>query len=203
MHRAALLLTLLFPVIASAQPMRDHDPPAMMRNHYPPGVMPGQGPAGMMHDHHPGAGQPARSGQAAFGAIQEIVQLLEADPATDWRKVNIDALRQHLVDMDNVTLHAEVKNEPIDGGMRFVVSGTGPIRDSIQRMVIAHARIMNGAGGWTFAADSTDSGAVLNVTVPAADMDKLRGLGFFGVLTRGMHHQAHHLMIARGMDPHQ
>ena len=28
-------------------------------------------------------------------------------------------------------------------------------------------------------------------------------LGFFGVLTLGMHHQMHHLMLARGMNPHQ
>jgi hypothetical protein len=31
---------------------------------------------------------------------------------------------------------------------------------------------------------------------------KLRGLGLFGVLTVGMHHQEHHLMIARGDSPH-
>src|SRR5437764_5713379 len=35
-------------------------------------------------------------GQAAFGAIQEVVELLEADPTTDWAKVNIAALREHL-----------------------------------------------------------------------------------------------------------
>ena len=33
------------------------------------------------------------------------------------------------------------------------------------------------------------------------DADKLRRLGFFGVLTLGMHHHAHHLMIARGENP--
>ena len=43
-------------------------------------------------------------GQSAFAAIQEIVDILEADPKTDWSKVNIDALREHLVDMSNVTL---------------------------------------------------------------------------------------------------
>ena len=43
-------------------------------------------------------------GQGAFAAIQEIVEILAADPKTDWSKVNIDALRQHLIDMNNVTL---------------------------------------------------------------------------------------------------
>jgi hypothetical protein len=31
----------------------------------------------------------------------------------------------------------------------------------------------------------------------------LRGLGFFGVLTLGMHHQVRHLMIARGENAHE
>jgi hypothetical protein len=31
----------------------------------------------------------------------------------------------------------------------------------------------------------------------------LRGLGFFGVLTLGMHHQVRHLMIARGKNAHE
>jgi hypothetical protein len=39
-------------------------------------------------------------------------------------------------------------------------------------------------------------------SAPAKDADKLRGLGFLGVLTLGMHHQIHHLMIARGENPH-
>jgi hypothetical protein len=87
--------------------------------------------------------------------------------------------------------------------MRFVVSGTGPVRDSVQRMVNAHARVMNGVDSWNFAAADTATGAELTVTVPPKDQDKLRGLGFIGVLAHGMHHQAHHLMIARGIDPHR
>src|SRR6516164_1352974 len=39
--------------------------------------------------------QPIMSGQDAFGAIQEVVNILDADPATDWSKVNISALRAH------------------------------------------------------------------------------------------------------------
>jgi hypothetical protein len=32
--------------------------------------------------------------------------MLEADPKTDWSKVNISALREHLIDMDEVTMRA-------------------------------------------------------------------------------------------------
>ena len=104
--------------------------------------------------------------------------------------------------MNNVTLAANVKNEPIDGGMRFDVTGEGPVRDSIRRMTTAHAATMNGVDGWKFEAAEIEGGASLTVHPPAKDVDKLRGLGFLGVLTLGMHHQEHHLMIARGENPH-
>ncbi|MFW1924327.1 hypothetical protein ACG90D_19965, partial [Acinetobacter geminorum] len=68
---------------------------------------------------HEMAQEPTQPGQDAFAAIQEIVQILEADPRTDWSKVNIDALREHLVDMSNVTLSAQVKTEPLEGGIRY------------------------------------------------------------------------------------
>ncbi len=128
--------------------------------------------------------------------------ILEADPKTDWSKVNIDALRQHLIDMNNVTLAADVKSEPIEGGIRFTVTGAGAVRDSIRRMVTAHAATMNRVGGWRFEADEAENGEILTVHTPAEDVGKLRGLGFLGVMTLGMHHQEHHLMIARGEYPH-
>ena len=156
-----------------------------------------------MSGHHGGgATAPSQIGQSAFAAIEEIVALLEADPATDWSKVDIDALRRHLVDMDNVTLHAEVRNEPVDGGVRFVVTSGGEVGDSIRRMVTAHAAMMNGVDGWSYAARATADGADLTVVVPPKDQAKLRGLGFFGIMTRGMHHPMHHLMISRGENPH-
>ena len=92
--------------------------------------------------------------------------------------------------MNNVTLAAQVRSEPIEGGLRFVVTGDGAIRDSIRRMTSAHAATMDGAGG------------SFEVRVPPQDIKKLKGLGFIGVMTRGMHHQEHHLMIARGGHPH-
>ncbi len=156
----------------------------------------------MTHSHGDMAAAPAQPGQSAFAAIQEIVAILRADPKTDWSRVDIDALRQHLVDMNNVTLAADVKSAPVDGGVRFDVTGQGAVRDSIRRMVAAHAATMNGVDGWGFAAAEIEGGESLTVHPPAKDADKLSGLGFFGVLTLGMHHQAHHLMIARGQNPH-
>lgn len=168
-------------------------------------------PGGMAHDHAVGmthtaapvAGRVATEpGQAAFAAIQEIVQILESDPNTDWSKVNIEGLRQHLIDMDNVTLHAVTTAVPVASGVTFRVQGTGPVRESIRRMVQAHAATMDGVDGWHFSAQETADGATLTVVVPEADVAKVRALGFIGVMTHGMHHQEHHLMLARGMHPH-
>jgi hypothetical protein len=47
-----------------------------------------------MHGHgtmQMGLNAPTMPGQDAFGAIQEIVGMLEADPATDWSKVNLES----------------------------------------------------------------------------------------------------------------
>jgi hypothetical protein len=163
------------------------------------GVAPAQDHGAMM-----AGGVPNETGQATFAAIQEIVTLLDANPATDWAKVDIEALRQHLIDMNNVTLGAVVEAAEMEGSVRFSVSGDGPVRESVRRMVMAHAVTMNGFDGWKFAAESSDSGAVLTVSPPdQASMVKLRALGFIGMMTRGMHHQQHHWMLATGMGPHQ
>jgi hypothetical protein len=201
MIRVLALIACLIPAAALAQ--SNLEPPAHMRAAHE--MMHGQH---MMQGQHmvyrqpPGSAAATQPGQGAFAAIQEIVEILAADPKTEWSKVNIDALRQHLIDMNNVTLAANVKNDPIEGGMRFDVTGEGPVRDSIRRTTTAHAATMNGVDGWKFEAAEIDGGASLTVHAPAKDADKLRGLGFVGVLTLGMHHQTHHLMIARGENPH-
>ena len=67
------------------------------------GMRGGMGGHGGMHGAQFGATDtPTMPGQDAFGAIQEIVQILQSDPKTDWSKVNIEALRQHLIDMNEV-----------------------------------------------------------------------------------------------------
>ena len=83
------------------------------------------------HVHDGEAIVPTMPGQEAFGTIQEIVRILEADPATDWSKVNIAALREHLIDMDEVTMRADARERrarqwPRDHRDR---SGSYPRRD--------------------------------------------------------------------------
>jgi len=141
-------------------------------------------------------------GQSAFAAIEEIVLALQADPNTDWSKVNIPALREHLVDMELVFTDAEVQTTEVENGFQFVVTGTGKTIGSIQRMALAHSGIMNGTGDWAFSPEKSETGVVLTVTTTADDMDKLRAIGFFGIMAMGMHHQDHHWMMATGSNPH-
>ncbi len=141
-------------------------------------------------------------GQGAFAAIAEIVAKLESDSTTDWTKVNIAGLRAHLRDMDVVTVDSRVAVNNIDGGVEFTVTGAPDVAPSIQRMTVAHAAVMGGTNGWQFTAKEIDGGAVVTVKVPPLDLDKVRALGFYGVLALGSHHQAHHWMMASGQDPH-
>ena len=144
---------------------------------------------------------PTEGGQSAFAAIAEIAQLLQADPNTDWDSVSIDTLRAHLVDMNAVTLWSDVATTPIDGGAVFeVTSLNAKTTGSIRRMLLAHSKSMSGAGGIDFESMVVDGGARMTVTGPNPAM--IRGLGFFGVMTLGMQHQAHHMVLASGQNPH-
>ncbi len=66
--------------------------------------MPGMSHPGLADSADASGGALTEGGQSAFAALQEVVSYLMADPATDWSRVDIEALRQHLIDMDNVTL---------------------------------------------------------------------------------------------------
>lgn len=156
------------------------------------------------HDHAMQDSAPAlrEGGQSAFAAIQEITAALMANPETDWSRVDIEALRRHLVDMDNVTLRAEVASEEIHGGARFTVTSSDPaVIASIRAMVVAHVATMNGVEGWTMQAEEVANGAIMTVT--GGDSARIRGLGFIGLMTVGMHHQTHHLALASGQNPHE
>ena len=151
-----------------------------------------------MHRNAPAA-MPTLPGQDAFGAIQEIVQILQADPATDWSKVNLGALREHLVDMNEVTLRAVATESPVDGGVAIAVTGSGRTLDGIRRMIPAHGQELNRLNGWRATTEALPDGVRLTVTSSdPAQVVRLRALGFAGLLVSGGHHQPHHLMMARG-----
>jgi hypothetical protein len=154
------------------------------------------------HMHGNQAATPTMPGQDAFGTIQEIVRILEADPTTDWSKVNIDALREHLIDMNEVTLHAAATERALDNGIEIAVTGEGRTRDAIKRMVPAHAHELN-AIGWQAKTEDLPNGVRLVVTsTDPGEVTKVKALGFMGIMVQGSHHQLHHLMMAKGEFAH-
>lgn len=148
---------------------------------------------------------PKEAGQSGFAAIAEIVQILSDDPDTDWSKVNINGLREHLVDMSALTLGAEVKIEVVDDQVRFIASGedTKTIK-ALQNMVPAHSKELDKMPEWSALGTATELGAVLAIEpVEKISLPKIQALGFFGLMTTGAHHQPHHLGMASGKFDHQ
>ena len=142
---------------------------------------------------------PKEPGQSAYAAMGEAVRILMADPKTDWSRVDVDRLRRHLVDMDNVTMRAALAAARIPNGARFVVTGGPDIAASIQRMTTSHFSEPDVGSGWSMTTEMRPDGAVVTVTSDdPLQAAKINGLGFFGILTMGAHHQPHHLMMARG-----
>lgn len=150
---------------------------------------------------------PTAPGQAAFGAISEIVRILEADPKTDWSKVNVSALRDHLVDMDEVVMHTDATQKNVAGGIEVRATGNGNTVKSIQRLVTNHAGMLDGSTDYRAKVESLANGVKLTVTARDANngniVARIRGLGFYGLLTEGNHHQPHHLSMARGEMVHR
>jgi len=156
------------------------------------------------HDHATASAgvAPLEVGQSAFAAIGELVRLLEKDPSTDWSKVDLERLRQHLIDMNAVTLDSRVTQTSIPGGFQAEVVGEGRVTGAIRRMAHAHAAALGAEGSYRARVDDIPGGVRFTVVVtdPATGVDRLRGLGFIGVMTVGEHHRAHHEAIARGQE---
>lgn len=167
----------------------------------PPATPPAHGP----HPVTSAAGAPTLPGQDAFGAIAEVVRLLEADPGTDWSRVDLERLRQHLVDMNEVVMRASVKASPVPGGLMMDVTGGARTQAAIRAMVGPHAIELDRMPEWGATTRPIPGGLRLTVTARRADdartVARIRGLGFAGLLVQGGHHGPHHLAMAKGEMP--
>jgi len=175
-----------------------------------PGQMPPeQRPRGPMPGGMHGQPQPPmrqmQMGQSAFAAIAEVVSILEFDPTTDWSKVDLERLRQHLIDMNEVVLHAAVKPMPVPGGLAMEITGPGRTAQAIRNMIVPHAAELDRMPWWSARTEPLGDG--VRLTVIARDpsdtkaVARIRGLGFAGLLVQGGHHGPHHLAMAKGELP--
>ncbi len=133
-------------------------------------------------------------GQAAFGALSEVVARLDADPATEWSQVDLGALVAHLRDMDLVFGQAVVVSVDVADGASFDVTGPAEVAAAIQRMARAHGPTLS--LNWTWELAPLADGMRVAVTAPLAGVQRLRAIGFLGLLADGAHHRAHHWAIA-------
>jgi hypothetical protein len=193
------------PTMPSRMPAEMHDRMMqMMQGHVmqgPGGMHGGAADGGMIGQQSGMQAQPTMPGQDAFGAIAEVVRILENDPTTDWSRVSIAALREHLIDMNEVTLQAVATERTLDDGIEIAITGEGRTLRAIKRMVPAHAAELT-AVGWKARTEDLSDGVRLVVTASdPKQVSKLQALGFMGIMVQGDHHQPHHLMIAKGELP--
>ncbi len=148
----------------------------------------------------------SEAGNDAFGTIQEVISKLNNDPNTDWSKVNLEKLRKHLVDMNNMTLHVEVISQvDTENGLGVIVKPTTESsKKTLNRVFKVHPSQLKMETGWDMTVKTDNGKYILRITtVDKRDVSKIRGLGYIGLMAYGVHHQKHHWDMARGEDPHK
>ncbi|MBE8162926.1 MAG: hypothetical protein HAW63_02945, partial [Bdellovibrionaceae bacterium] len=150
------------------------------------------------------------AGNDAFGTIQEIITKLSQDPTTDWSKVNLEAVRKHLLDMYDMTMSVTVVSQkPVSGGMEAVVyPTTDRAAKALVRVFNAHPAQLKKESGWDMTikkgfGKKYNKYIVTVTTSKDSEVDKIRGFGYIGVMAAGKHHQTHHLMMAKGENAHK
>jgi hypothetical protein len=198
---ATIALSLGLAALLITPPLLAQSPPATPT----PGHQMGHPMGHHMPGHHttaPTAGAPTLPGQDAFGAIAEVVRLLEADPGTDWSRVDLERLRQHLIDMNEVVLRSEVKSSSVPGGLAMEITGAARTEQAVRAMVAPHAVELDRTSEWAARTEPIPGGLRLTVTARAPEdaktVARIRGLGFVGLLVQGGHHGPHHLAMAKG-----
>jgi hypothetical protein len=92
-------------------------------------------------------------------------------------------------------------NEAIDAKIGDFISTSAAA--AIQRMIPAHAQEITGYEGWAVRTERLPNGVRLTVTATDPnEVARIRGLGFIGILASGLHHQPHHLAMAKGEFAH-
>lgn len=145
------------------------------------------------------------SGTDIFATIQEVIRKLSADPETDWSKVNLEALREHLRDMFEFSYHVDViAQRPTTHGVIIVVKPlSNRAQSALEKVLSAHPAMLKMETGWDMQSSSSQGLYTITVTTTnPTEVDKIRGLGYIGLLAIGHHHQLHHWAMATGQNPH-
>jgi len=144
-------------------------------------------------------------GNAIFATIQEVVNQLLQDDDTDWEKVDLESLRQHLIDMENFTVNVQVISKTdIEQGVQVLIEpNTTQAAGSLDRALSAHPAMLEQETGWSMVSEKSGNNYRIQITSSnPEDVVKIRALGYIGIMTMGSHHQPHHWAMASGNNPH-
>lgn len=142
-------------------------------------------------------------GQGAFAAISEIVKVLTADEDTDWSKVNLTKLRNHLIDMDILVRNATATQTILENGVSTKVTGDAEVLATAKRMIPAHGNELRSDKSWVVDFTVNDNDVILTVTSEDPKVaQRIKALGFYGLMASQDHHRKHHYIIATGGDAH-
>jgi len=107
--------------------------------------------------------------------------------------------------MNDMTLHIEViSQKPIDHGLETIIKPTtARAALALKRVFKAHPMQLMHETGWNMNVVNNNDRYTLTITsTNEKDINKIRGLGYIGLMAYGNHHQAHHWAMANGVNPH-
>lgn len=145
------------------------------------------------------------AGNDIFGTIQEVIANLNANPNTNWDKVNIGALREHLLDMRDMTINIEViSQDRLKNGSKILIRPTNiRSRQAMKRVLSAHPAQLKKETNWQMQVHKQeDKYLLITTTDKPKEVNKINGLGYIGLMAYGSHHQPHHWSMATGSNPH-
>lgn len=145
-------------------------------------------------------------GQAAFGTLQEMIRHLEADPTTDWSKVDLEGLRQHLRDMSAVTLDVDVADPVVvPMGLQLLVQPKTPLVAQALSRLFQHTppHGYRTEVGPCWCPEKRQAFVLHRLSYYHHDhkprgLAKVRALGYIGWITSGNHPVMHHWGMATG-----
>ena len=146
-----------------------------------------------------------QAGNDIFATIQEVIVKLDNNPDTDWHKVNIEALRQHLLDMNDMAINVEVVNKKfLKNGLEVVVQAlTTRAETTLERVFKAHPYHLGRETGWDMqVVRKGKQFIVTTITEKTEDVAKIVALSYIGLMAYGNHHQPHHWAISTKQNPH-
>lgn len=153
------------------------------------------------HNMHTQSTPLTEPGNDIFGTIQEIIKKLKADSTTDWSKVDLENLRQHLLDMKAFTEDVTVISKtPIENGTEIKIRPkTNRAAEALKRLFSMHPAMIKKEKGWDMDAHQNGDNWIITCTTSnESEVEKIHALGYIGLLAEGAHHQLHHWRIATG-----